>query len=90
MKNRSTVFKEFLDDLDQTMRKDIMVGAISEIKNAAKRRQGAEDRMTRQSKTSNCQDSSVMESIQAPAVENEPVAKDEGQPKSTSVKPLEA
>jgi len=31
-----------------------------------------------------------MESIQAPVVENEPVTKDGGQPKSTSVKPSEA
>ena len=31
-----------------------------------------------------------MESIQAPVVENEPIIKDEGLPKTTSVKPLEA
>ena len=31
-----------------------------------------------------------MESIQAPVVENEPIIKDGGLPKSTSVKPLEA
>jgi len=52
-----------------------------------KKRQGAEEKLGRQPKTSKVQDGSVTESIQVP--EKEPMAKDGGKHKSSSVKPSE-